>query len=84
MFHLRKIYANRQAEKTIQPAHPLCVATGQVIVDSYNVYALSSQGVQISRQSGNEGFAFASAHFRDFSVMQRDAAQKLHVEMAHV
>ena len=35
-------------------------------------------------QRGDQRFAFAGFHFRDFAFVQDDAADQLHVEMAHV
>ena len=44
--------------------------------------ALAEQGVQIERQRGDERLAFARLHLGDLALVQDDAADKLHVEMA--
>src|SRR5262245_5502166 len=65
-------------------AHPLCVARREVVVHGYNVNAAPArQRIQVSRQSGDESFTFTRAHLRDLALMQNDAADHLHVEMAH-
>jgi len=46
------------------------------------VSALAEQGVQIERQRGDERLAFARLHLGDLALVQDDAANKLHVEMA--
>ena len=48
------------------------------------MHALAGQRVQVDRQRGGEGFALAGAHFADLAVVQRNAAQHLHVEVAHL
>jgi len=47
------------------------------------VHTLARQRVQVGRQRGHQGLAFAGAHFGDLSVMQHHAAHQLDVEMAH-
>ena len=47
------------------------------------MHALSCERVQIGGQRSNQGLSFAGAHFRNFPIVQRDAAEKLFVEMAH-
>ena len=46
--------------------------------------AFAREGIQVNRQRGDERFAFAGFHFGDLAAMQHDAADQLHVEMAHV
>ena len=46
--------------------------------------AAAGERVQINRQRGHQGLSFAGLHFRDFSVVQHDAAHELHVEVTHV
>ena len=38
---------------------------------------------KIGGQRGDERFALAGLHFGDFAFVQHDAADQLHVEMAH-
>ncbi len=76
-------HAHRQAEHLVDRAHPLGVAAGQVIVDGDDVHAAAGQGIQVGGQRGDQRFAFAGFHFGDFAFVQDDAADQLHVEMAH-
>ena len=45
--------------------------------------AATRERVEINRHGADERFAFARGHFRDVSVMQRIAADELHVERNH-
>ena len=60
------------------------VAVGQVVVDGDDVDALAFERVQVSGQGSDQGLAFTGAHFGDFAAVQDDAADQLHVEVAHV
>ena len=42
------------------------------------------QGVEVRRQGGDEGLAFAGDHLGDVAAVQDDAAEDLHVEVPHV
>ena len=64
--------------------HPFAVAAGQVVVDGDDVDALALEGVEVGRQRGDEGFAFAGDHLGDVAAVQDDAAEDLHVEVPHV
>ncbi len=64
-------------------AHPFGVARGQVIVYGNDVYAAPGQSVQISRQGRHQGLAFARAHLGNLALVQNQAADHLHIEMAH-
>src|SRR6266403_933310 len=63
-------YADGEAERAIERAHPFGVAAGEVIVYGDDVHATAGQGVQGCGQSGYERFAFAGFHFGDFAVVQ--------------
>ncbi len=76
--------AHRHAEELVDLPHPLGVALGQVVVDGDDVYALAGERVQINRQRGDQRFAFTGLHFGDLAAVQNDAADQLHIEMAHV
>ena len=67
----------------VDGAHPFGVAAGEVIVDGDDVHAASGQRIQESGERGDERFAFAGLHLGDFAFVQHDAADQLHVEMAH-
>ena len=75
-------HADREAEETVDLAHPFRVALGQVVVDRDDMDALARKRVEIDRQRGNQGLAFAGLHLGDHALVQDHAAQQLHVEMA--
>ena len=76
--------ADGQAEELVDPAHPLGVAVGQVVVDGDDVDAFAFERVQVHGQRGDQRLAFAGFHFGDFAAVEDDAADQLHIEMAHV
>ena len=77
-------HADCQAQEAEDAAHPLAVALGQVVVDRDDVHAFAPEGVQVGRQRGHERLALAGLHLRDHAAVQHDAADELHVEVAHV
>ena len=77
-------HADGKAERAVDLAHPVGVAVGQVIVDRDDVDALAFERVQVGGQGGHQRLAFTGSHFGDFAAVQDDAADQLHVEMAHV
>ncbi len=76
-------HADRQPQRAVNRAHPFRVAPRQVIVHRDDVHAAPGQRVQHSGQRGDERFAFARLHLGDFAFIQNDAADQLHVKMAH-
>ena len=76
--------ADGQPEIAEDGSHPLGVAPGEIVVDGDQLAVLSGQGVEVKRKDRDEGFSFTGRHFRDFSLMQHDAADHLHVEGNHV
>ena len=76
--------ADRHAEEAVDPAHPLGVAAGQVVVDGDDVDALAGERVEIGGQRGDERLAFAGLHLGDLAAVQHHAADELHVEVPHV
>jgi hypothetical protein len=74
--------ADREPEEAVDLAHPGGVALGQVIVDRDHMHALAGQRVEVDRQGGDQGFAFAGFHLRDHAAVQHDAADQLDVEVA--
>ena len=71
-------------EKTVELAHPLRVALGQVIVDGDDVHAAPAERVEINRKRRDQRFAFAGFHFSNLALVQNHATDHLHIEMAHV
>ena len=67
----------------VQGRHPLRIALGQIVVDRHQMRPLAFERVEIQGQRGHKSFAFARLHLGDVALMQNDAADQLHVEMAH-
>ena len=80
--HVRQDAADLEAEEAVDPAHPLRVALGQVVVDGDDVHALARQRVEVGRQRGDQGLALAGLHLRDVAEVQRRAAHDLDVVVA--
>ena len=79
--HLGQDHAHLEAEEAVEPAHPLGVAPGQVVVDRDDVDALAGQGVEVGGQHGDERLAFTGDHLGDVAPVQRHAAHQLNVEV---
>ena len=47
--------AGRQAEEAVEPAHPLGVALGEVVVDGDDVHALARERVQVASAASRRG-----------------------------
>ena len=62
--------------------HPLHVAAGQVVVDRDQVRAAPGERVQVERQRRDQRLALAGLHLGDLALVQDDAAEALHVEVA--
>ena len=71
-----------KSELVVDSAHPLRVATSQVVVDGDDVHAFLREGVQRNRGGRRQRLAFTGAHLSDLALMQHDAAHKLHIEMS--
>ena len=69
MVHLRQVDADGQAEKAVDPSHPVGIALGQIIVHRDAVHPVAGQGVEIRRQGGDQRLAFARAHFGNLAVV---------------
>ena len=82
--HLLLDAAHGDAEERVQMPHPLGVAAGQVVVDGDKLGVPAGEGVEVKRESRDEGLAFARGHFRDPALVNRNAADELHVEVHHV
>ena len=65
-------------------SHPLCITLCQIIVDSYDMNALSLKRIQICRKGRNQCLTFTSTHLRDTSLMQQDTTDQLHTIMLHM
>ena len=82
--HAGYVDAHAQPQEAIQAPHPFGVASRQVVVDGDHMHTLAGERVQVHRQGGRQGLAFTRAHLGDLAFMQRDAADQLHVEVAHL
>ena len=80
--HLREDDAHVEAEETVDPAHVLGVALGQVVVDRDQVHAVAGQRVQVGGEHRGEGLALTGLHLRDVAQVQRGAAHQLDGEVA--
>jgi len=75
---------NGKAEEVVQLPHPCGVALGEVVVDGDDVHALAGERIEHHGQRGDQRLAFTGLHLGNLAVMQRHAAHKLDVEVAHV
>ena len=57
--------ADRHPEEAVDPAHPLGVASRQVVVDRDDVDALAFERVEVRGQRRDERLAFARLHLGD-------------------
>ena len=80
--HRRLDQPHVSPEEPVDPAHPLRVALGQVVVDRDDVDALALEGVEVAGQGGHEGLALAGLHLGDVALVQGRAAHQLDVEVA--
>ena len=74
--------AERDAEKGEEWAHPLRVASRQVVVDGDDMYAVACEGVRGGGERRDERLPFAGAHLWNLSLMKDDRAKDLHVVRA--
>ena len=75
--------AHGEPQKAVDLAHPLGVATGQIVVDRDDVDALAGERVEVGGEGGHQGLALAGLHLGDPALVEDHAAQELHVEVAH-
>src|ERR1700722_16360857 len=73
-----------EAERAIERAHPLRVATSEIVVDGDDVDAAARKGVECGGKRGYERLAFSGFHFGDLATVENHAADELHIEVAHV
>ncbi len=73
--------ADAHAEEAIDPAHPLGVAAGEIVVDGDDMDAAAAQRVEIDGERRDQRLALAGAHLGDRALVQDHAADELHVEM---
>src|SRR5262249_11228944 len=76
--------SDSQGQETIELAHPLRVALGEIVVDRDHMNTAATERVEVYGQGRDQGFAFAGFHFGNLAAVQDHAADQLHVEMTHV
>ncbi|MNV59988.1 hypothetical protein D3C71_1524380 [compost metagenome] len=81
---LRQVDAHRQPQEVVEAAHPGRIARGQVIVHGHHMHTVARQRIQVHRQGTSQRLALTCAHFSNLAVVQRHAAQQLHIEVAHL
>ena len=74
---------DRHSQETIDPTHPLRVAPGEVVVHGDDMDAVAVERVEVGGKGGHQRLSLAGLHLRDLAAVQHDAANQLHVEMAH-
>ena len=75
--------ANLEAKEVIELAHPLGVSPCEVIVNRNDVHAIAGNAVEIACERGDKRLALARLHLGNGAAMQRNAANNLHVKVAH-
>ena len=68
----------------IERTHPLRVTLGQIVVHRHHVYTVTREGIQEYRQGSHERLTLTSGHLGDFSLMQYDTTEQLHVVVDHL
>ncbi len=79
--HLGDDDADLQAQEAVDPAHPLRVTFGQVVVGGDDVNALTGDRVQVGGQRRGERLALTGAHLGDLPEVQGGATHELHIEV---
>ena len=74
-------HAHAQPQHIVDRSHPTCITPRQIIVNGDQVHPLTGQRIQVDGQRGNQRFTFASAHLGNFSPVQCNTADHLHIIM---
>ncbi len=77
-------HADGELEEPVDGSHPVGVALREVFVDGDHVHAFAGERVQVRGQRRHQRLAFAGAHLGDAAVVERESADELHVEVAHL
>ena len=75
---------NRKAVEHIERTHPFWVTLSQVVIDRYDVYTITCQGIQEYGESTYEGFTFTRCHFGNLTLVQYDTTKQLYIVVYHV
>ena len=76
--------ADAEAEELEEVAHPLGVASGQVVVDGDDVDAAAGEGIERDGKGSHQGLAFPRGHFRNHPAVQGHTTDELDVKVDHV
>ncbi len=76
-------HADREPEEVVDRAHPLGVATREVVVHRDDVDALAGERVERDGERRGQGLALTRLHLGDLARVQHHAADHLNVEVAH-
>ena len=76
-------YANGKTKEVINWTIPASITLGEVIVYRHNMDAAARKSVKVGREQGDQSFTFAGFHFGNVSFVERHAADKLNVKVAH-
>ncbi len=75
--------SDRQTEVFVDRPHPVGITAGEIIIDGNDVDAFTGQGVEVNRQGRHQGLALTGFHLGNFTLVQNDATDQLHIEMTH-
>ena len=75
-------HAHSHAEEAENAAHVFALELSQIVVDGDDMHALARERVEIRRHGRRQGLALAGLHLGDAALMEHDAAEHLHAELA--
>ena len=75
-------HAHGHAEEAEDAADVFALELGQIVVDGHDVHALARKRVEVRRHGRRQGLALAGLHLGDAPLMEHDAAEHLHAELA--
>ena len=72
-----------KTEETVKLSHPFRVTFCKVVVNGYDMNAVTCKRIKVSGKGGNKSFTFTCLHFGNSSLMKYNAADNLNLEMLH-
>ena len=82
--HVVQYNAHGHAQESVHLTHPLGVTLCQIVIDRYDLDALSLQCIQVCGTGGYQSLTFTSTHLGNTALMQYDTADQLYREMLHI
>ena len=67
-----------------QSTIPFTITASEIVIHRYNMNAMTSKRIQISRQCRYQRFTFTCCHFSNFSLVQNNTSYQLNIIMNHV